>query len=144
MPETLLPTAMVPGLVTIKDKKGKMPNAFPIDAKELISSGDYELVDNGAVEAARMSATPLKLYNPGVNPDVVVAEVAGPAPMIVAAASPEAAEEQRSSAAGADGTTDQDKAAPADARKADAKQAEKSASQASEQKSGQSAGAEKK
>lgn len=75
--EQMIPSGMVPGLVTIKDSKGKTQNVYPIDAKELISSGDYELVDNGAVEAARMSSTPLKSGRVAVAKELVVAEIVG-------------------------------------------------------------------
>lgn len=76
--ENLLPSAMVPGLVTIKGKNGKTQNVYPVDAKELIASGEYELVDNGAIEAARLAATPLRSgAAAGIPDDMIVAEVTG-------------------------------------------------------------------
>ena len=75
--EQMIPSGMVPGLVTIVDSKGKTQNVYPIDAKELIVSGEYKLVDNGAVEAARMSSTPLKSGRVAVAADLVVAEIVG-------------------------------------------------------------------
>ena len=76
--ENLLPSAMVPGLVTIKGKDGKTQNVYPVDAKELIASGDYELVDNGAIEAARLAATPLRSgAAAGIPDDLIIAEVSG-------------------------------------------------------------------
>lgn len=88
MAENLLPE-VVPGLVQIRrkggdlknadgvvtERKGATKNVFPIDAKELLSSGDYELVENGAVEAARINANPLRSL--GINPNITVAEVTG-------------------------------------------------------------------
>lgn len=76
--EQLLPSAMVPGLVTIEDKDGKQKNVYPVDAKELINSGDYTLVENGSVEAARIAATPLRSGMAAGIPDgLIVAEISG-------------------------------------------------------------------
>jgi hypothetical protein len=92
--ETLLPAAMVPGLVTIEDSKGNRKNVFPIDAKEIIANGDATLVENGAIEAARMAATPLRSgYASGIPSDQIIAEVAGVEGRIVAASDAETAEE---------------------------------------------------
>lgn len=75
MAESLLPE-VIPGLVQVKEtKSGKVKTVFPIDAKELLMSGDFELVENGAVEAARINANPLRQF--GINPKIVVAEVTG-------------------------------------------------------------------
>lgn len=84
MAESLLPE-VIPGLVQVKrtaadnkdtgEKKGAVKNVYPIDAKELIGTGEYELVENGAVEAARMNANPIRSM--GLNPKVMVAEVTG-------------------------------------------------------------------
>jgi hypothetical protein len=84
MAESLLPE-VIPGLVQVErtggddkntgEKKGARKNVFPIDAKELLMTGDYKLVENGAVEAARMNANPLRAL--GLNPNVTVAEVTG-------------------------------------------------------------------
>lgn len=90
--EQMLPSAMVPGLVTIKDKKGKTQNVWPIDAKELIASGEYELVENGSAEAARLNVNPLRSGRAVADPDLVVAEIAGIAGGVVVAATPEDAE----------------------------------------------------
>lgn len=92
--ENLLPSAMVPGLVTIEDKDGKRQNVYPVDAKELIQSGEYTLVENGAVEAARMAATPLRSgMASGIPDDQIIAEISGIEGRIVAASTPEAAKE---------------------------------------------------
>jgi len=91
--EQMIPSAMVPGLVTISDKKGAMQNVFPIDALELIKSGEYTLVENGAVEAARMNANPLRSSHFGTNPDFVVAEVTGIAGAVIVAATEKSAED---------------------------------------------------
>src|ERR1043166_8870159 len=85
MAENILPE-VIPGMVAVEytgadnkdtgETKGFVKNVFPIDAKELIATGNYKLVDNGAVEAARLSATPLRSAQ-AANPNVVVTEVAG-------------------------------------------------------------------
>jgi hypothetical protein len=85
MAENILPE-VIPGMVAVEyvgadnkesnEHKGMTKNVFPIDAKELIATGKYKLVDNGAVEAARLAATPLRSAQ-AANPDVVVTEVAG-------------------------------------------------------------------
>lgn len=83
MAETLLPTAMVPGLVTVKDKNGKQRNVYPIDAKELIRSGEYKLVDNGAVQAGRLNANPLSMGTTASLPqEHIAAEITGIAGMV--------------------------------------------------------------
>jgi hypothetical protein len=75
MAESLIPE-VIPGLVQVKEKKtGAFKTVYPIDAKELLMSGDFELVENGAVEAARINANPLRQF--GINPKIVVAEVTG-------------------------------------------------------------------
>lgn len=126
--ETLLPAAMVPGLVTVEDSKGNQRNVFPIDAKEMISSGDYELVENGAVEAARMAATPLRSgMAAGIPSDQIVAEVSGIAGMVVAHDDPKKAEEVRSNSAGIDGTDEPDEKVAKTASTQDADNAKKSA-----------------
>lgn len=99
MAESLLPE-VIPGLVQIErtaaddkntgEKKGAVKNVFPIDAKELLASGDYRLVENGAVEAARMNANPLRAF--GINPKITVAEVTGIAGQAHVANSEEEAE----------------------------------------------------
>lgn len=94
MAENLIPE-VIPGMVAVQyvgsdnkesgEHKGMTKNVFPIDAKELIGTGKYKLVDNGAVEAARLSATPLRNAQ-AANPEVVVTEVAGVAGELVVAA----------------------------------------------------------
>lgn len=84
--EQMLPSAMVPGLVTVKDSKGKTQNLFPIDAKELIASGEYELVDNGSAEAARLNVNPLRSGRSAAAEDLVIAEVTGIAGSVVVGA----------------------------------------------------------
>lgn len=84
MAESLIPE-VIPGLVQIRrtagddkntgEKKGAVKNVFPIDAMDLLKSGEFELVENGAVEAARMNANPLR--SAALNPNIVVAEVTG-------------------------------------------------------------------
>jgi hypothetical protein len=103
--ENLLPSAMVPGLVTIEDKDGNRQNVHPIDAKELIRSGDYTLVENGAVEAARIAATPLRSgMAAGIPDDMVVTEVSGIAGAVVTA-SPDEAQAIKDAGADIDGKT---------------------------------------
>lgn len=104
--ENLLPSAMVPGLVTIEDKDGNRQNVYPIDAKELIRSGDFTLVENGAVEAARIAATPLRSgMAAGIPDNMIVTEVAGLAGAVVTA-SPDEAQRIIESGADIDGKTD--------------------------------------
>jgi hypothetical protein len=125
--ETLIPAAMVPGLVTVEDKDGKQHNVFPIDAKEMLASGEYSLVENGAIEAARMAATPLRSgMAAGIPSDMIVAEISGVEGRIVAS---EDAEAIKSESAGIDGTGPDKNAAPANARQSDDANAKKSAEQ---------------
>jgi hypothetical protein len=95
--ESLLPSAMVPGLVTVEctkgPDKGKRENVYPVDAKERIVQGDWTLVENGSVEAARLAATPLRSgMAAGIPDDHVAAEVAGIAGSVIVADSAKAAE----------------------------------------------------
>lgn len=130
MAETLLPPAMVPGLVTIKNKKGEMRNVYPIDAKELVYTGDWELVENGAVEAARLNANPIRSGRAaGIPHDNIIVEVAGGTGAVVAHADADEAERIRESSAGAEGTGPDPKAPKANAREADSDAATKSAAQ---------------
>jgi hypothetical protein len=92
--ETLIPASMVPGLVTVELKDGTKKNLYPVDAKEIIANGDAKLVENGAIEASRMAATPLRSgYASGIPADQIIAEVAGVEGRIVAASTAEEAEE---------------------------------------------------
>lgn len=85
MAETLLPTSLVPGLVTVEDQKGNQRNVYPIDAKDLIASGEFKLVDNGSAEAARLNINPLRTDRYSGDPRNVVAEVTGIAGVVVEA-----------------------------------------------------------
>lgn len=127
MAETLLPTAMVPGLVTVKDKEGRLQNVWPIDAKELINSGDFELVENGAIEAARMTANPLRSDRArGLQAGAVAAEVTGIAGAVVVAEDEKAAEKIQKDSAGAEGApADPDK--PSSPQQQDRENAQRSA-----------------
>lgn len=92
MAEDLLPT-IVPGMVGLRHKKsGKVTNHFPVDAREVlsISPGEYELVDNGAVQAARINANPLKALQ--ADRSFVAGEVTGIEGQVLVAMSAEEAE----------------------------------------------------
>jgi hypothetical protein len=92
--ETLIPASMVPGLVTIEDGEGNRKNVYPIDAKELLASGEFTLVENGAIEASRMAATPLRSgYASGIPSEQIIAEISGVEGRILAAADEDAAAE---------------------------------------------------
>jgi hypothetical protein len=128
--ENLLPSAMVPGLVTVKDKKGRKQNVYPVDAKELIASGDFELVENGAIEASRLAATPLRSGSPvSAADDQIIAEVSGVAGSVVGHSDPDEAERIRESSADADGNTKDKSPAPKSAREQEDDQARRSAAQ---------------
>jgi hypothetical protein len=101
--EALLPSAMVPGLVTVEDKKGNRQNLYPVDAKEAIATGEYTLVENGSIEAARMAATPLRsgMAN-NIPKDNVIVEVAGVAGSVVASSDEDAVAEAIEAGEGAD------------------------------------------
>lgn len=111
--EQMLPSAMVPGLVTIKDSKGKTQNVFPIDAKELISSGAYTLVDNGSAEAARLNTNPLRSGRAVADTDVIVAEIAGIAGSVIVASDAAAAEKVKDAGDNADEKASTAETAPA-------------------------------
>jgi hypothetical protein len=101
--ENMIPSAMVPGLVTIEDEKGRRQNVYPVDAKELINSGEYTLVENGAVEAARIAATPLRSgMAAGIPSDQIVAEISGVAGRVVMADSPKEADAAQKAGENAD------------------------------------------
>ena len=92
MAEDLLPT-IVPGMVGLKNKKsGKTTNHFPVDAREIltVSPGEYEIVDNGAAQAARLNANPLKALE--VDRNLLHTEVTGIEGQVLVAMSPEDAE----------------------------------------------------
>lgn len=133
--ENLLPSAMVPGLVTVEDKDGNKQNVYPIDAKEMIRSGDYTLVENGAVEAARMAATPLRSgMAAGIPSDQIVAEVSGIAGMVVTGVDAKTTEAIIDSAAGADGTGADPKAPKPAGQQARANEAKSAATQTQAEK----------
>lgn len=130
MAEALLPTAMVPGLVTIKDKDGNQRNVYPIDAKELLATGEWELVQNGAIQAARLNANPLMMGTTAQIPqENIAAEVTGLAGSVVGSTDPEETKRMIDAAdTGADGTGPDSKA-PKSASAQDADNAKKSAEQ---------------
>jgi hypothetical protein len=85
MAENLIPE-VIPGMVAVQytgadnkdtgERAGMAKNVFPIDAKDLIATGNYKLVDNGAVEAARLNANPMRTVA-AATPQTVVSEVTG-------------------------------------------------------------------
>lgn len=103
MAENLLPE-VIPGMVAVQyvgaddkessEKKGSVKNVFPIDAKDLVATGNYKLVDNGSVEAARLNANPLRSAQ-AAAPEVVVAEVTGVGGQVHVADDAKAAEEAK-------------------------------------------------
>src|ERR1043166_3537236 len=133
MAENILPE-VIPGMVAVEytgadnkdtgETKGFVKNVFPIDAKELIATGNYKLVDNGAVEAARLSATPLRSAQ-AANPNVVVTEVAGVGGQVVVAPSEEEADKLSERARTANAPDDLEKAPRAPLRAAEPKPADK-------------------
>ena len=154
IPNTVGPVTVVPGLVTVKakGKNGATQNVFAIDALELIRSGEYELVENGSVEAARLNANPLRSAYAGTNLDVVVAEVTGIAGGVVVATGADSADELRAAADQADAVTAQAEAnAKAAAEKLEAdkaaaakKQAEDAATEEAAKKLAETAAAKAK
>lgn len=68
MAEDLIPT-IIPGMVSVSyvgkddDQKKNPANqnkvVFPIDAKELVATGDWKVNNDGAVQAARLNVNPL-------------------------------------------------------------------------------------
>jgi len=92
MAEDLFPT-IAPGMVGLRNKETKVVSAhFPVDAREIltISNGEYEMVDNGAVEAARMNANPLKALE--TDRRLIHSEVTGIEGQVLVAMSEEDAE----------------------------------------------------
>lgn len=79
------PPAVIPGMVVLQyigedsaesgEKHNHYVNVFPVDARELVNTGKYVLVDNGAAEASRLNSTPLRA-KPAAKP----APKAEPAP----------------------------------------------------------------
>lgn len=90
------PPAVIPGMVILQyvgpdsaesgEKKNHYVNVFPVDARELVGTGKYVLVDNGAAEAARLNSAPLRV-RPAAKP---AAAAPAPAPAEAKAAEPEA------------------------------------------------------
>jgi hypothetical protein len=121
---------MVPGLVTVEDKKGRRQNLYPVDAKELLNAqGDeYKLVENGAIEAARLAATPLRSgMAANIPDDHIVAEVSGIAGRVVVGENAKDAEKIRQSGEN-DGEPVKAKG-PTSASEQDAEKAKQSAAQ---------------
>ena len=110
MAENLLPE-VIPGMVAVQyvgaddkdsgEKKGSVNNVFPIDAKDLVATGSYKLVDNGSVEAARLNANPLRAAQ-AAAPEVVVAEVTGVGGQVHVAEDAKAAEAAKKASDSAD------------------------------------------
>jgi hypothetical protein len=99
MAEDLYPT-IAPGMVGLRNKETKVVSAhFPVDAREIltISQGEYEMVDNGAVEAARMNANPLKALE--TSRALIHSEVVGIEGQVLVAMSEEDAEKWRAMSA---------------------------------------------
>jgi hypothetical protein len=122
MAEDLLPT-VVPGMVGLRHKKTKaVTHHFPVDAREILSgSKDYDLVDNGAAEAARMNINPLQ----AIQSANVATEVVGIEGQVLVAMNPEQAEAWKKAQADSAGkevapakTGPQDTAAAADEKPA--------------------------
>lgn len=102
MAEQLIASAMVPGLVTVKKSDGTMQNLWPIDAKELLATGEAELVENGSIEAARLNANPLRSGRSTADLSKVVAEVTGPMPAVMVAADEKTADSVKKAGDNAD------------------------------------------
>lgn len=109
MAENLIPE-VIPGMVAVKyvgatnkdtgEKNGSVKNVFPVDAKEMLATGEYKLVDNGAVEAARINAGPLRMAA-AAAPQNVVSEVTGIEGQVHVAADEASAEKARKASADA-------------------------------------------
>lgn len=92
MAEDLMPT-VIPGMVGLKHKKtGRISQHFPVDAREIlsISRGEYDIVDNGAAQAARMNANPLHALQ--ADSKLIHSEVTGVEGQVLVAMTPEQAE----------------------------------------------------
>lgn len=69
-----------PGMIGIRNKKTKeVTYHFPVDVKEIAASnsGEFELVDDGSVESARLVAEPLKAALESSPAVIVVGGVSG-------------------------------------------------------------------
>lgn len=94
----LNPPDVLPGMVTLQyvgpdspesgEKKDHYINVFPVDARELVGTGKYKLVDNGAAEVARLNSAPLR-SRPTATASTVTPAPA-PAPAAEPAPAPEA------------------------------------------------------
>jgi hypothetical protein len=151
--ENMLPSAMVPGLVTVEctksseggPKKGDRQNIYPVDAKERINQGDWKLVENGAVEASRLAATPLRSgMASNLAADHIVAEVSGIEGRVVMADSAEEADRIREAGDNADRVQPKAGTASKPANQADEAAAGKSAAQPKTEAEKAAAGADKK
>lgn len=65
-----------PGMVTLREKKtGKISYHFPVDVKEIAvtSKGEYEIVEDGSMEASRVVSAPLRqaLINAAADENIV-------------------------------------------------------------------------
>lgn len=89
MAESFLAESMVPGMVALRDKKGKVTQHFPVDAREIMTQqpGEFKMVTNGSVEAARMNPLPLQLAQ-----DTAAAQVVGLEGQVLVAMSAEDAQ----------------------------------------------------
>lgn len=105
MAEQMMPTGMVPGLVTVKKKDGTLQNLWPIDAKELIAAGDAELVENGSAEAARLNVNPLRSGRSTAKVETVAAEITGISGSVIVSADEKAADKVRDAGNNADATS---------------------------------------
>lgn len=131
MAENLLPE-IVPGMVAVRyvgkatgdghPNKGETKNVFPIDAKDLVGSGEWQIVDNGSVEMARINANPLRGQNQA-DSGLVVAEVTGIGGQLHVASSEEAADKLKAAGdhGGAEVPAAPKPAAPAPAKDKDSK-----------------------
>jgi len=75
---------ITPGLVGLKNKKsGAVTQHHPVDIREILEvcKGQYEIVQNGAIEAARLSATPLSMMQQAS--DSIAYEVTGQEGMVM-------------------------------------------------------------
>jgi hypothetical protein len=91
MAEELLPS--IAGMVQLRHKKQKtIQNHFPVDAREIMTQqpNEFEIVDNGSMEAGRVNANPLRAAEAGSG--LTLAEITGVGGSVMVAMSPEDAE----------------------------------------------------
>jgi hypothetical protein len=134
--ENMLPSAMVPGLVTVECTKSSEGGP---------KKGDWKLVENGAVEASRLAATPLRSgMASNLAADHIVAEVSGIEGRVVMADSAEEADRIREAGDNADRVQPKAGTASKPANQADEAAAGKSAAQPKTEAEKAAAGADKK